>query len=101
MLSHRLSLAHQQRDLVRLDRVGFDAMVDEERSRWAFIAVRGGSLRWGLKKLSMGSRARAIRLLDGRHQHAAEAAKSAESVEEWEVMSLCPLCGQAPESQDY
>ena len=63
--------------------------------------VRGAALRWGLKKLSMGSRARAIRFLDDRHQHAVEAAKSAKSVEQWEALSLCPLCGQAPESQDH
>ena len=46
----------------------------------------------------MGSRARAIRFLDHRHHHAVEAAKSAKSVEEWEAQSICPLCGQAPES---
>ena len=49
----------------------------------------------------MGSRARAICFLDDRHQHAVEAAKSAKSVKEWEALSLCPLCGQAPESQDH
>ena len=47
VLSHRLSLAHAQRDLVRLDRVGFDATVAEERSRWAFSTVRGSAICWG------------------------------------------------------
>ena len=51
--------------------------------------------------MSIGSRARAIRFLDGRHQHAVEAAKSTNLVEEWEAPSLYPLCGQAPESQDH
>ena len=101
MLSQRLSKAQAKRDLVRLDRMGFDATVAAERSRWAFSTVRGAALRWGLKKLSMGSRAREIRFLDDRHQHAVEAAKSAKSVAEWEALSLCPLCGQAPESQDH
>ena len=81
--------------------MGFDATVAAERSRWAFSTVRGAALRWGLKKLSMGSRARAIRFLDDRHQHAVEAAKSAKSVAEWEALSLCPLSGQAPASQDH
>ena len=98
MLSHHLSLAHIQRDLVRLDRVGFDATVAEGRSRWVFSTVRGAALRWGLKKLSIGSRARAIRFLNDRHQHVVEAAKSAKSVKEWEALSLCPLCRQALES---
>ena len=82
--------------------MGFDATVAEERSRWVFSTVRGATLRWGLMKLSMGSRARAIRFTDDRHQqHAVEAAKFAKSVEEWKALSLCPLCGQAPESQDH
>ena len=101
MLSQRLSLARAKRDLVRVDRVGFDATVTEERSRWSFSTVRGSALRWGLKKLSMGSRARVIRFLDDRHQHAVESAKTAKAVAEWEALSLCPLCGQAPESQDH
>ena len=99
VLVHRLSTAHEHRDLVRLDCVGFDITVAEERSRSAFSTIRGTSLQWGLKKLSMGFRARAIRFLDDRHQHAVEAAKSAKSLEEWEALSLCPLCGQATESQ--
>ena len=41
VLTQRLSLAHAQRDLVRLDRVGFDVTVAEERSRWVFSTVRG------------------------------------------------------------
>ena len=45
VLSQRLSLAHAHRNLVRLDRVGFDATVEEERSRWAFSTVRGAALR--------------------------------------------------------
>ena len=80
MLSHRLSLAHVQRDLVRFDRVGFDATVAEERSRWAFSTVRGAALRWRLKKLFMGTRVRDIRFLDDLHRHAVEAVKSAKAV---------------------
>ena len=49
----------------------------------------------------MGSIARAIRFLDGRHQHAVDAAKSAKSAEKWEAISLCPLCGQVSESQGH
>ena len=41
VLSQRLSRAHTRRDLVRLDRVGFDATVAAERSRWAYSTVRG------------------------------------------------------------
>ena len=47
VLPQRLSQAHAQRDLVRLDRAGFDATVAEERSRWAFSTVRGSAICWG------------------------------------------------------
>ena len=48
VLSHRLCLARAKRDLVRLNRVGFDATLAKERSRWSFSTVRGAALRWGL-----------------------------------------------------
>ena len=81
VLGHRLITVHEHRDLVRLHRVSFNPTVSKEHSRWAFSTILGASLRWGLKKLSISFRARAIRFLDDRHQHVLEAAKSAKSVE--------------------
>ena len=40
-LSNGLTTAHQQRDLVRLNRVGYDATMTNERSHWAFSTIRG------------------------------------------------------------
>ena len=64
VLTRHHSTAQQHRDLARLDRADFDATMTEERSRWTFLTIRGASLRWGLKKLSMGFREWAIRFLD-------------------------------------
>ena len=54
VLSQRLTRAHAQRDLVRLDRVGFDATVAKERSRWAISTVRGGRAALGSEEAPDG-----------------------------------------------
>ena len=70
-----------------------------EVARWDYTTTRYAAAAWGLSRLSLGHRARAIWILADRHWHLGNKHKGSKDVDAALAESVCEVCADEHESQ--